>query len=305
VWSIETFGLSKCYGEIASLTDCNLQVRQGSIFGLLGPNGAGKSTLIRTLMGLIRPTRGRATVCDFDVVKQSLQVRRLVSYLPADARLYRAMRGKDILKLFAGLHQFGDLARSQEIAERLELDTSRRVMFMSTGMRQKLAISVVLGSDAPLVVMDEPTANLDPNVRRDVLQLLRETRDRGNTVVLSSHIFSDIDEACDEVAILRKGRLVASHNLRSIAQLHVVSLRPIQGELRLPVVGSPSFVEFVEHSSSQCRLHLAGPPQTWLVWLAEQPFEVLSLEKAGVKAIYDRYHVTQAAEATAAVGGPP
>lgn len=302
MWSIETSGLSKSYGKIVSLADCTLRVREGCVFGLLGPNGAGKTTLIRTLMGFIHPTSGRAKVCGYDIVEQSLQVRRQVSYLPGDARLYRSMRGKDVLELFAGLHQYGDLANSIRISEQLELDVSRRVMFMSTGMRQKLAIALVLGSAAPLVILDEPTANLDPDVRRTVLRLLSEVRDRGSTVVLSSHIFSDIDEACDEVAILRSGRLVATHDLRSVEQLHIVKLLPSSMTKSSMQPKRPEFVQFQTQTPQHDLMHLSGPPTSWLPWLAEQTQEVLDIEKAGVRAIYDRYLVPQTSDATEAKG---
>ncbi|MEZ6136211.1 MAG: ABC transporter ATP-binding protein [Pirellulaceae bacterium] len=289
--AIETHGLSKSYAGFHSLVDCNLQVPEGVVFGLLGPNGAGKTTLIRVLLGFIRPTAGHATICGFDVERQSLQVRRQVSYLPADARLYRSMRGKDVLELFAGLHHCGDLALSHRVADRLELDTARRVMFMSTGMRQKLAIAIALGCRAPLTVLDEPTANLDPNVRSEVLQLIAEVRQRGQAVVLSSHIFSDIDEACDQVAILRNGRLVVEQDMHALQQTHIVTIQ------RLPTAPnaqtraeftSVNFVSFVESSETQQRLHLVGPPESWLSWLASQSLPVIRIEKAGVRAVYDR-----------------
>ncbi len=289
--AIETHGLGKAYREVTSLVDCNLHVRTGQVYGLLGANGAGKTTLIRTLLGFIRPTSGTAKVYGFDIVKDSLRVREQVSYLPADARLYRSMRGSQVLELFAGLHRYGDLERSQQIAHRLDLDTRRRVMFMSTGMRQKLAIAVALGCDAPLVILDEPTANLDPNVRGEVLKLIREIRGRGNTVLLSSHIFSDIDESCDSVGVIRSGRLVAEQNIAQLQQLHIVVASWRQGEQpsdfgKLP---HPKFLEMMSGDKAQLTLHLSGSPQLWLEWLASQPLEVLKIERAGIQAVYNRF----------------
>ncbi len=256
--------------------------------GLLGPNGAGKTTLIRMLLGFIRPTAGTGKVCGLDIVQQSLQVRREIAYLPAEARLYRAMRGRDILELFAGLHAYGDLKNSRLVAQRLDLDTSQRAMFMSTGNRQKLAIAVVLGCPAPLIVLDEPTANLDPDVRGEVLQLIAEVRSSGRSVLLSSHIFSDIDETCDHLAILKHGRLVHEQSLRGVEQLHVVILNPKHHAPQLPQVGSPPFVEFIDTNADGLRLHLSGSPDCWLPWLANQGFDVQRITHAGVQSIYDR-----------------
>ncbi len=290
VWTVETKGLSKTYQRVESLRDCSLRIAAGHVYGLLGPNGAGKTTLIRTLLGLIQPTRGSATVCGYDIRRQSLQVREQVSYLPGDARLYRGMRGKQVLELFAGLHRFGDLKLARQVADRLQLDLTRRVMFMSTGMRQKLAIAVVLGCRAPLVVLDEPTANLDPNVRSEVLQLVREIKQRGHTVLLSSHIFSDIDEACDQAAIMRSGRLVAEQSMAELQQLHIVRIDHASHSDWPGEQAWPQFVDFAERTRAETILQLAGPPPTWLSWLAAQPVRVVELHKAGIQAIYARHH---------------
>src|SRR5688500_11010160 len=162
---IETQSLTKRYGTIAALDDCTLTVPPGEVFGLLGPNGAGKTTLMRLLLGYLQPTSGTARVDGLDCYRQSVQVRQRVAYLPAEARLFSTMRGRDVLAFFADVRPGGDLNRSKKLAERLELDLSRRVAFMSTGMKQKLALSATLAAQTPLMILDEPTANLDPSIR--------------------------------------------------------------------------------------------------------------------------------------------
>ncbi len=166
--AVETVGLSKRFGNFDALADLNLTIPAGSIFGLLGPNGAGKTTFIRTMLGFLFPTGGHARVFGHDPAIDPVGVRQLVSYLPAEARLPREMRGHSVLKFFAQMQRQGDLARSLQVADRLGLDLKRMVSFMSTGMRQKLAIAAVLGSHAPLVILDEPTANLDVSASRSV-----------------------------------------------------------------------------------------------------------------------------------------
>ncbi len=143
---VETHSLTKSFGAVHALRECSLQVERGEVFGLLGPNGAGKTTLIRLLMGYLRPTSGLAKIGGLDCDHESLSVRRMTAYLPGDARLFRAMRGREVLELFASTRPGGDVQRYQAVADRLELDLSRRVGFMSTGMRQKLALAVTMAA---------------------------------------------------------------------------------------------------------------------------------------------------------------
>lgn len=322
MWTVEARGLSKTFGRFVSLDDCHLQVPEGCIFGLLGPNGAGKSTLIRTLLGFLRPSDGEAKVCGFDIVRQSLDVRRQVAYLPGDARLYRTLRGSDTLRMFADFHPCGNRERSLHVARRLDLDLTRRVAFMSTGMRQKLALSIVFGCTAPLVILDEPTANLDPNVTREVLLLAKEARRSGQTVMFSSHIFSDIDETCDQVAILRAGRIVACQDMAELEQYHIVrgsvpesawsSLAAI-----LPNVapegahsGEPQAAPETLESWSRDRAHeqqptaadlvrielrFRGPANDWMPWLVHlqsPPIGLcdVTLQQAGIRSLYEAHH---------------
>lgn len=296
---VVTEQLSKSYGGVRSLINCSIRVPEGCVFGLLGPNGAGKSTFIRTLLGFLKPTSGRATVCGFDSEHQSIDVRRQVSYLPGDARLYRTYRGKHILQLFAELHPMGSLRCSLEIAKRLNLDLSRRVAFMSTGMRQKLAIAVVLGCRTPLLILDEPTANLDPDVRREVLEIVCESRNRGQTVLLSSHVFSDIDKSCDRVGILRGGKVVAVHRIEADSKTHVARMA-VAGEISrydLDAISMQSFVSHVDLNSVQATrrlaIHLEGNADNWISWLSKLVDEhgglgELTIEKTGIQAVYDQ-----------------
>ena len=185
--------LSKSYGTFRALTDCNISVKSSEVFGLLGPNGAGKTTLLRTLLGFIKPTSGQACIAGFDCASQSVQVRQRTAYLPGEARLFRRMRGHHVLDFFSRLRADCDRKKCFTIAERLQLDYTRQVSRMSTGMRQKLALSMVLAIDCPLVILDEPTANLDPSARAEVLELVLEARNTGRTVIFSSHVLAEIE----------------------------------------------------------------------------------------------------------------
>ncbi|MEM6692281.1 MAG: ABC transporter ATP-binding protein, partial [Planctomycetota bacterium] len=170
---VKVTGLRKTYGDFAALVGCDLEIKRGEVFGLLGPNGAGKTTLIRSMLGFLSPTAGRVEIDGLSPQQHEVELRNKVAYLPGDARLPGHPRGMRLLHFFSKLHPLADLARSLAIAERLELDLTRRVGFMSTGMRQKLALSIVLGIESPLLILDEPTANLDPTVRAAVLDFVR------------------------------------------------------------------------------------------------------------------------------------
>lgn len=165
---VRTENLTKRYGTFAALDGCSLSVPEGEIFGLLGPNGAGKTTLLRLLLGYITPTSGTASVAGFDCVRDSLEVRARTAYLPGEARLFRRMNGHRVLDFFASLRPGCRREVADTVARRLDLDCSRQVARMSTGMRQKLALAVVLAMETPLVILDEPTANLDPTARAEV-----------------------------------------------------------------------------------------------------------------------------------------
>ena len=228
-FAVATWGLGKRYGTFEALSDCSLRVARGEVFGLLGPNGAGKTTLIRLLLGFLRPTSGRSEVDGVDPTNDSVAVRRRVSYLPGDARLPRHMSGRGVLRFFSDLHPEGDSERCHEVADRLELDLRCRVGFMSTGMRQKLALAVVFGPRTPVLILDEPTANLDPTVRGEVLTLVAEAQSEGRTVVLSSHVLSEIEQTCGRVAFLRRGLLAHELRMSDLFQRHRVT----------GIVGSP------------------------------------------------------------------
>ncbi|HHK42532.1 MAG TPA: ABC transporter ATP-binding protein [Planctomycetaceae bacterium] len=291
---IRTEGLTKRYGSLCALDACSLTVERGEAFGLLGPNGAGKTTLLRLLLGFLQPTEGRAFVESYDCQRQSLEVRRHVSYLPGDPRLFRHMTGRQVLRFFASVRPGGDVARLQRVAERLELDLSRRVASMSTGMRQKLALAATLGADTPIVILDEPTSNLDPTVRREVMRLVVEARDEGRTVLFSSHVLAEVEQTCDRVGILRRGRLEWLQVLSELKRLHRIQLRlespaGASGELKIP----PELAEHISvrsHQDGRFQLETHTELARVLRWLASLPLAEVQIEPVGLQAIYDKLH---------------
>lgn len=284
--------LTKRYGDFTALDDCRLEVVRGEVFGLLGPNGAGKTTLIRLMLGFLQPTSGRCLVDGFDPHVDGVGLRERVAYLPGDARLPRHMRGGGVLKFFAEMHPAGDLERSLEVADRLELQTGRRVGFMSTGMRQKLALSVVLGLATPLLILDEPTANLDPTIRATVLELVLRARDIGRTVILSSHVLSEIEDTCDRVAFLRHGKLAHELTMKDLFQRHRITARQPAEPVRVPErFKSLVTLQGVQQGSSgHLKIDTAGDLAPLLAWVDSLNLQQIRIEPLGLRAVYDSVH---------------
>ncbi len=297
---VETNGLTKRYGTFTALDDCSLSIARSEVVGLLGPNGAGKSTLIRLLIGAIEPTAGSARILGLDCRRQRVDVHRQVAYLPGDARLPKRMKGPEVLRFFAAMRGL-PTEPSFELARRMDLDLARRVGAMSTGMRQKLAIAVTLAAEAPVTILDEPTANLDPTVRAETIALVREARERGTTVIFSSHVLSEIEQSCDRVAILRRGRLVHDAPLAQGAQGHRIRGRAARPLPPLPEAFGDTTRRFDE-SPGIIRFETTIDPARIVPWLAEAGLSELTIEPIGLETLYARWHAVP--ERASASGAP-
>ncbi len=292
---IETHELTKQYRDVTALDHCSLTVNAGEVFGLLGPNGAGKSTLLRLLMGFLRPTSGTAKIDGLGCYRNSVEVHRRTAYLPGDVRLFRSMHAKQLLKFFCNVRGETDISRAVAMAERLELRMTARVSGMSTGMRQKLALAATLSAETPLIILDEPTANLDPNIRSRVGAIVREAREAGRTVVFSSHVLSEVEESCDRVCILRNGKLVHSQVIADLKRQHRIIAR-LDGSL--PEV-PPEFREELTVTSGEgglVTMESPGELTRLLGWLSELPIREVKIEPVGLRAVYDRFHPPEGME---------
>lgn len=206
--AVRTSGLTKDYGMGRGLFDLELQVAPQEVFGYLGPNGSGKTTTIRLLMGMIHPTRGSAHVFGLDCIRESVEVKRKVGYLPGDVPDFGSLRGGEIVAYLGGMRGAADPRQVRRLTERFDLDLGRRFREYSTGNKQKLAIVLAFMHRPQLLILDEPTAGLDPLNQQEFYALLNETRDEGAAIFLSSHVLSEVEGVCDRVGILREGRLV-------------------------------------------------------------------------------------------------
>ncbi len=286
---LKTYDLTKRYGNFLALDHANIEVAQGECCGVLGPNGAGKSTLFRILMGFLRPTHGRAEISGEDCQRSKKAVHSLVSYLPGDVRLFGEMRGKQVLDFFADIHPRGSRERSYATAKQLELDTSRRVGYMSTGMRQKLGLSIALATDAPVLIMDEPTTSLDPNVRGEVIRMIGQAHRSGRTVVICSHVLSEIEDICDRAIIMRQGKIVHDQCLAELSRQHSVSFDLVQPLPRIPDAISDRIVAS-RQQGHKVRLETEGELRDVMAWITQLPSSDLKVTRMGLREVYDRFH---------------
>jgi ABC-2 type transport system ATP-binding protein len=230
--AIETHRLTKWYGRSRGIVDVDLVVETGQIFGFLGPNGAGKSTTIRLLFDLIRPTSGSASVLGLDVHRDRLAIDRRTSYVPGELSLYSELTGRQLLTYLANLQGKVDADYREKLIERLELDPTRKIKSLSRGNKQKVGLVAAFMIRPELLILDEPTAGLDPFVQLEFEHLCEEVRDEGHTVFISSHQLPEVEHLCDRVGIIREGRLLA---VELITDLKARALRRLEIDFGEPV----------------------------------------------------------------------
>jgi ABC-2 type transport system ATP-binding protein len=234
---ITTTGLRKSFGHTIALDGLDLGVREGEVHGFLGPNGAGKSTTIRILLGLLRADGGTASVLGRDPWRDATDLHRRLAYVPGDVVLWPSLSGGEVIDLLGRLRGGIDEGRRRRLVDRFELDETKKGKAYSKGNRQKVALVAALASGAPLLVLDEPTAGLDPLMEEVFQSELTALKDDGRTVLLSSHILSEVERACDRVSIVRAGRIVDSGSLAELRHLtrtrvHAVLVSPLpEGEV--------------------------------------------------------------------------
>lgn len=297
--AIETFGLSKHFGDVVALDDLTLTVDEGEIFGFLGPNGAGKSTTLRLLLGLIRPTSGRAEIFGEDISRVR-SVHKRLAYVPGDLSLWPKLTGQECLEFFGRLHgghedaidgRSGnvDVKYRGELVERFQLDPSKRARSYSKGNRQKVALVAAFATRADLLLLDEPTNGLDPLMEVEFRHVAKECTDRGQTLFLSSHILSEIEALCARVGILRAGQLVEIADVEALRELHGAELE-IDFDGPVPVVSGVAGVKSVEATPVGIRVSLSGSPADLLNALAGERVTAIRSREASLEEVFLSYY---------------
>jgi ABC-2 type transport system ATP-binding protein len=281
--------VTKDYGSLRALDALTLDVRRGEVFGLLGPNGAGKTTALRTLLGLLRPTSGRATVFGLDAWDEPVRIHRRLGYVPGELGIWPGLSGRQILDLLGRVHGGVDPAYRDELVERFDFDPSKKGRGYSQGNRQKIALIAGLATRAELLVLDEPTIGLDPLMEVTFQECVREARANGQTVLLSSHILAQVEAVCDRVGILRHGRIVDQGTLTELRHLSAHTVEAAFAGNPPALEGVPG-VDSVDFADGRVRLEVQGSTDPLLKALAQAEITSLLVRQPSLEELFLRYY---------------
>lgn len=287
-------GVRKLFGSTQALDGLDLEVASGQIHGLLGPNGAGKSTTIRAVLGLVRVDAGRVEVFGRDPVADAVEVHRRVAYVPSDTQLWPNLTGGEVIDLLGRLRGGLDAQRRRELVERFALDPTKQISSYSKGNRQKVLLIPALAADVDLLVLDEPTAGLDPLMTAVFQGCLREARAAGRTVLLSSHIIAEVEAVADVVTIVRRGRVVEHGglaNLRHLSRTYVTATtrRSVAGIELLPGVDD------LDMDDGHVRFSVAGDQLDGVMsFLAERGIRTLTCAPPTLEALFMEHYADEA-----------
>jgi ABC-2 type transport system ATP-binding protein len=286
--------LRKRYGRVTALTDVSLDVRPGEVFGFLGLNGAGKTTTIRILLDLVRPTAGTASVFGADCRADGLRARAKIGYLPGELGFYGDMTGDAVLDFLGRLNDHRvDPSWRRELVDRLELasaDLRRKLREYSTGMKRKLGIVQACQSDAPLLILDEPTDGLDPLMQEAVYELLAELRRRGRTVFMSSHVLPEVERVCDRIALLRNGTLALVSSVEDVRRMAARRVRVVFGTDVAPPPLWPDACEVVQLTPRVWTLRVQGPLGPIMTAIGALPVLDLDVREPHLEEVLKRYY---------------
>ena len=285
--AIEVVNLSKYYGRARGIVDVNLTVEAGDFFGFIGPNGAGKSTLIRTLLGLINPTSGSASIFGMDITANRLEILKNVGYLPSDAAFYDYMKVGDLLKYSAALRHLDCSEEARMLCERLELDTDRKIGDLSLGNRKKVGIVAALQHKPSLYILDEPTSGLDPLMQKQFYTILEERNKDGATVFLSSHILSEVAKYCRGAAIIREGRILLSDRVSILAHTGVKRVN-LKTEAELPALEGAR--NATKNGDAISFLYSGSIPEL-IGYLSKLPITDLNISDPDLDEVFMNYYV--------------
>jgi ABC-2 type transport system ATP-binding protein len=280
---ISATGLVKTFGSVRALDGLDLSVGPGELHGFLGPNGSGKTTTLRVLLGLLRADAGEVRLLGGDPWRQAVALHQRVAYVPGDVDLWPKLTGGEMLDLYARLRGGTDEPRRDELIRRFELDPSKRSRTYSKGNRQKVALIAALAAPVELLILDEPTTGLDPLMEAVFHSCLKEAREQGRTVLLSSHILAEVDALCDRVSILRAGRTIETGTLETLRRLTSTS---ITAETTLPPAG-------LDRLASVRRLEHEGMQVTFDVDTRDLHEAITCLTKAGLRALNSHQHTLE------------
>ena len=290
---IEIKNLTKTYGKARGISDISFNVEQGEIFGFIGPNGAGKSTTIRTLLSLIYPTSGSATIFGKDCIQSGPEIKKEIGYLPSEVFYYENMKVKDLLKYSASFYKKDCSKRIKELAEIMDLDLNKKIDDLSLGNKKKVGIVQGLLHEPKLIILDEPTSGLDPLMQQNFFELLEEENKKGATILFSSHILNEVQRLCNRVAIIKEGKIVTVEKISTL-QENTYKKFKIEAKLKLePPYFHLTGVNNLEVKDNVASFLFKGNINTVMKKIADIEITNLWIEEPDLEEIFMHYYVKE------------
>lgn len=292
--AVEIKKLTKNYGKARGITELDLVVKKGDIFGFIGPNGAGKSTTIRTLLGLIAPTSGDAKVLSHDIRTETTSILSETGYLPSEINFYSGMKVRDVLRYSADIRKKNCDEKAKKLVERLDLDLNKKVDDLSLGNRKKVGIITALQHSPKLLILDEPTSGLDPLMQREFFEILKEENDNGTTVFLSSHVLSEVQTHCKTAAFIRDGRVLMHDEVSKLeaagAKKVFIKLASSESEDALDGLSRMNGLSDIEKGRGTLSFIYQGDTSALICELARYKLQDVSITEPSLEDIFMRFY---------------
>ena len=254
---LKVSNLTKSFGNFMALNNVNLEVKKGEVYGFIGPNGAGKSTTIRVLLGILKATSGEVKIFGKDAWKNAVEIHKRIAYVPGDVNLWPNLTGGEVIDLFVKLRGSNHKSRREELIKKFDLDPSKKCRTYSKGNRQKVALIAAFSSEADLYILDEPTSGLDPLMERVFQECVLDAKKEGKSVLLSSHILSEVERLCDKVAIIREGQIIETGTLTELQHLTRMILH-VETKEPMPSLKELKGAHDIEEQGRNYTLHVDG-----------------------------------------------
>jgi len=289
--------LSKYYGKHRGIEDVSFEVDRGEIFGYLGPNGSGKTTTIRIMLGFLHSYRGDVNIFDRNIKKDLLPILSRTGYLPGELSLYGNLKVSEFLKYFLNLNKKTGKNLMKDLLDRFRCEPDKKISSLSTGNKQKVGIIQAVMNDPDLVILDEPTRGLDPLMRQEFYALLRELKNRGRTILLSSHVLTEVEKVCDSVAIIREGKIVAIENIHSLRtknyKILEITCRGLMDRKRIKLLKNITGLEFM---GNKMKCHLHGDIDPLLKALGKNYIIEIESSSPGLEDVFIKFYGNKNAE---------
>lgn len=287
--TVQTSKLCKYYGQDLGIKNISLEIEQGEIFGFIGPNGAGKSTTIRTLLGLLIPTSGAATIFGKDIREFGQEIRKNIGYLPSEVNYYDEMSSRELLEYHCRFYDINDYSEIERLAELFKLDLDKQITDLSFGNKKKCGIIQSVIHKPKLLIMDEPTSGLDPLMQNVFFEMLKDENKNGTTIFFSSHILSEVQNICHRAAIIKDGEIITTENIQSLLQKQMKKVTLVFSQ-KLAQLEYPKGVQHQHWKGNKLTFEYVGQITNLIQWMSNLDILDVVLEEPDLESIFINYY---------------